>query len=134
MKNAFNDDSMSWAIAGQAAVSKEKRRLRILGFLSLAMWILVGLGIILTVRSFFVFFYPILTEWALQVNEEGINGRVQAIPRFYMTATYVCAGLLGLASVATIVFVAESRRTTLRQIQNSLREISKEIKLLSERE
>ena len=115
-----------------SVIRQAKRRLRSFGIVAIVLWVLTTAASVLAVRSFFVFIYPILAEWALTVEPAGIDGRVQLIPRLCMIATYVCVGLLGLAALATVLLIGESRKSTLRQIRASLADISAELKELSQ--
>ena len=111
-------------------ISRAKRMMILAGVLTTMLWVLTAIGFALLVYSFFHFFYPVLAEWALQVEEQGLSGRIEFMPRIYLTATYIWTAVLGLAAISTICFIVTSRRAALRQIQKSLAEISKKLEIL----
>ena len=82
-------------------IRKANRLYWTLGGLTIALWALAAVAFAVSVRSFFVFIYPILVEWALQIEPQGLDGRVQVIPLLCLVATYIWVALLGLAATAT---------------------------------
>ena len=109
-------------------MKQEKERVLMLKIVAIVLWVLAAAAFALAVRSFFMFFYPVFAHWAVEIQPQGLEGRLHLLPRIYITATYVCVGLLGLAAITTIVLIDTSRKATLGQIRTSLAEISEELK------
>ena len=112
-------------------VKRTQQRLRLFAALTIGLWGLSAAAFILVVRGFFVFIYPIMVEWALDVQPEGLEDRVTAIPNLCMISAYTYFGLLTLAAIATILLIGASRRATLRQIHASLADLSEQLKQLT---
>lgn len=115
----------------KSVVKRAQRRLRVFTALTIGLWGLSAAAFVLVVRGFFVFIYPILVEWALQVQPEGLEGRVTIMPHLCMISAYTCFGLLTLAAIATILLIGASRRATLGQIHASLADLSEQLRQLT---
>ena len=121
-----------------AATRREQSRVRGWAIGATVMWILVAglLGLIHWAAVIFV--YPkLIHTWteAAGLEEDAnreLTGALATIVQMATAAHIIWAVLLLLASAMTIKLVLASRRATLRQIHESLAEMSEQLRVLAE--
>jgi hypothetical protein len=119
----------------QRVIRKAKRRVAMLGWTAMILWIFVAGGFVLGVRGYFTWIHP---KWVAIVTDGPAEEHSAAIADFggitasvIMTYAYVWAGLVVLAATSTLLYVRFSQTAKLRQIRASLGEISSELERLA---
>jgi hypothetical protein len=115
-----------------AALRRERRRTIVWAVLTVLAWVLVGGYCTANVMVLLVFFHPRLTQLLAEQAEEagGVEEFMVVLAEYLYYANIVWPILVTLAAVVTVAFVLRSRRATLRQVQRSLAEISRQIRAL----
>jgi len=119
----------------EAVSRRQRRRLGLWAGLTISLWILAGGYCVANVLVFLTFFYPKLA-WFIEDPSEAGRG-ASAREFFHILAYYLLYSnvlwpvLLVAAAGMTVVFVLKSRQATLRQIQATLDEISRQIEAQS---
>ncbi len=123
-------------------IRRSQFRAKVLGWITAVLWGCVAFGVVLYVYAFFVFLYPKIIESWLIMSEASLNSTAIAAneavamkdiftritPQFIMAGTIVWGGLLGLSAASTILFVTVSRRATVYQFNEAVREISEQLR------
>ncbi|MCX5677424.1 MAG: hypothetical protein NTX87_20785 [Planctomycetota bacterium] len=136
LKQAAGAKSPSDPLKTVEAVSRRQhRRLRLWAGLTISLWVLAGGYCVANVLLFLTFFFPKLAGFIADPSKAGRGA--SDLEFFHILAYYLLYSnvlgqvLLVAAAGMTVVFVLKSRQATLRQIQASLDEISRQIEAQS---
>jgi hypothetical protein len=119
-------------------IKRARRLAGVLGGMTIGLWSLVALGAASYCYCFVTYVVPIWRYWATtdpKFGDELTKALLEEIGLLAQTTligTYVWAGLIILAATSTVLYVMASRRATLRQIHNSLAEISEQLRAFSQ--
>ena len=123
-----------------AVIRRMNLRTRILGWISMILWLLVAAGVVAYTWFLATYVVPILVAVAhysgedVSKYEQQVRVLARVLPTVAeITLTSACAwaGLVVLAAACTLLYVGASRKATLRQIHAGLAEISEQLKTLS---
>ena len=121
-----------------ALLARDRRRLRALGGLILALWLAgaAGIGFVLYNLAIYV---PKYMRLLMKIEEGGVSmeqrQRIQENNlggfQIGLSITACSVAILALAALGTFLLVLASRRATLRQVNASLVSISEQLRQLS---
>lgn len=115
----------------EAVSRRQGRRLRLWTGLAIFLWTLAGGYCVLNAWVLLTFFYPKLADWLMHPPEAGHGGAAGEflgfLAEYLLYSNIVWPVLLVAAAWATILFVVKSRQATLRQIQATLDDISRQL-------
>jgi len=121
-----------------SVLARDRRRLRTLGGLILALWLAgaAGIGFVLYNLAIYV---PEYMRLMMKIEEGGVSmeqrQRIQENNlggfQIGLSITACSVAILALAALGTFLLVLASRRATLRQVNASLASISEQLRQLS---
>jgi hypothetical protein len=129
-----------WDCSGQTAqiLQRDRRRVRVLGGTTLALWLLGVCGIAFVLYELAAHLPAYLSLRGERAGTTSIERR-QNITEGYLAGIQIgivvfgcSAGVLALAALGTFLLVLDTRRATLRQINASLALISRRLEQLQE--
>jgi len=115
-------------------IKKAKRLERIVCFISVFFWLLLVSAVIIVINIYVVFIHPVFIHVLTELpGDETVPIGVKEflggdIANFLLASITICASLLGLAAVSTLVYIYVSRKTVLKQLQSQLQDISNQIR------
>lgn len=122
----------------ERVIRAASRRAAILGWATMALWVLVATGCVLGVHGYFRWIYP---KWVVIATDGEIGRHSAATSEFHQITAgaitayaYVWAGLVVLAATSTLLYIRSSQTARLAQIQVSLEDISAELGRLARSE
>jgi hypothetical protein len=119
----------------EAVSRRQRRRLGLWAGLTVFLWILTGGYCIAIVVMFLTYIFPRilwLVENPSAATQTMSNGEFFCVMAYYLLYSIILWQVLLVAAAGmTVVFILKSRQATLRQIQASLNEISRQIKAQS---
>jgi hypothetical protein len=119
----------------EAVSRRQRRRLGLWAGLTVSLWILTGGYCIAMVVLFLTYIYPrilLLVENPSAATRTISNGEFFCVMAYYLLYSIIFWQVLLVAAAGmTVVFVLKSRQATLRQIQASLDEFSRQIEAQS---
>ena len=115
-------------------IKKAKRLERIVCFISVFFWLLLVSAVILVINLYVFRIHPVFTHVLTELPEGetvpiGFKELLgSTLAEFLLASITICASLLGLAAVSTLVYIYVSRKTVLKQLQSQLQDISNQIR------
>jgi hypothetical protein len=110
----------------KATTDRDSRRMRVLTWLAVALWLIAVAAVILLLVMFCLFVVPKLKHEA-QLGGQNVQALISYVIGMGAALIGVAVVILALAMLTTLLLVSASRRATLRHVNAGLARVSEQL-------